>query len=219
VTDLKLGPDRRLYGVSIERGEVFVIHRDGDPPAPPPPAGDVRDLAVTALKPPKRVKLSEKKPEQVKKVKVGIQNRGPETETIPSLALLEQLVTLDVESIGGDCPPPAVGLVPPKKFPITLKSKKKLNVKFEVTFDSANDPETSSKKNPGHDDFSFEAAVHREVLDDLSDTHTADDVCPHPPLAGNVDPNPNGKIKDYGCGGKISKKNFGDPVVTDVTRK
>lgn len=216
ITDLKLGFDGRVYGTSITRGEVFVIRRVGD--VPPPPE-DVRDLAVTALKPPKRVKLSDKKPERVAKVKVGIQNRGPGMETIPSLAVLAELVTLDVEPIDGDCPSPEVELVPPKKFPITLKSKKKLNVKFEVTFDCANDPEKTSKKSPDHDDWSFEAAVHRDVLDELPDTHLADDVCPHPPLPGNVDPNPDGKIKDYGCGGKVGKKTFGGPVVTDVTQK
>jgi len=216
VTDLKLGHDGRLYGVSYGRGEVFVIRRVGDVPPPP---GNVRDLAVIGLKAPKRVKLSAKHPERVGKVKVSIQNRGPETETISSPAVLEELVTLDVESIVGDCPSPAVELVPPKKFPITLKSKKKLNVKFEVTFDCANDPEKTSKKSPDHDDFGFEAALHREVLDDQADTHLVDDMCPRPPLAGGVDPNPNGKIKDYGCGGKIAKKNLGAPVVTDVTEK
>jgi glucose/arabinose dehydrogenase len=216
ITDLKVGPfDGRLYGVSITRGEVFVIRQKGDVPPPP---GNVRDLAVTALKPTKRVKLTSKHPSRVAKVKVTIQNRGPETETISNATLLEQLVTLDVTSLVGSCPSPAVQLVPPKKFPIALKSKKKLNLKFQVTIDCANDPE-ASKKSSDHDDFSFEAAVHREVLDTLPDTHVLDDVCPHPPLAGNVDPNPNGKIKDLGCGGKIDKKNFGGPVVMDVTQK
>ncbi|MGH9888778.1 MAG: hypothetical protein ACREBE_24815, partial [bacterium] len=77
----------------------------------------------------------------------------------------------------------------------------------------------ASKKNTDHDDFSFQAEVHREVLDALPDTHALDDVCPHPALPGGVDPNPDGKLKDYGCGGKIAKKNFGAPVVLDVKQK
>jgi hypothetical protein len=152
-------------------------------------------------------------------VKVQLQNRGPQAETIASQSTLAQAVSLVLTSLGG-CAVPMAELLPPKKFPVTLKSKQKLDVLFRVTFTCVNDPAKSKTKDPGHDDYGLAAHVSRAALGGNPDTHTADDVCPRsvaPPFA--LDPNPNGKIKDKGCGTKKTDKTFGAPVVIDVVVK
>ncbi len=179
----------------------------------------VHDLAVTKIVAPKKVALSVKTPAKTAAVKVEIQNRSPHTETIPSLGVLAQLVTLQATSLGA-CPAPQPVLAQKKKLPSVLKSKQKLTVVFSVTFDCANDPAKTSAKDPGHDDYTWSARVDHAALDGTADTHPADDVCPRsvtPPY--ETDPNPNGKIKDKGCGAKKPDKTFGAPVVVDVTVK
>ena len=97
-----------------------------------------------------------------------------------------------------------------KSFPINLKSKATRAFHFDVTFDCANDPAKTTKKDPGHDDFRYVATVDRSVLDALPDTHAADDTCPRSVTAPYViDPNPDGKIKDKGCGDKKDDGTFG----------
>jgi hypothetical protein len=62
--------------------------------------------------------------------------------------------------------------------------------------------------------------VHHDFLDGTGDTHTDDDMCPRsvtPPF--EIDPNPNGTIKDRGCGARKPDKTLGNPVVTDVVRR
>jgi hypothetical protein len=150
---------------------------------------------------------------------VKVQNRGPATETIADEATLANLVHLAVSSLGAACPDPVATLVPPstKSFPIEIKSKGKRTVKFNVTFDCANDPAKTTKKDPGHDDFRFVATVNRSVLDGFPDTHTADDACPRsvtPPFT--LDPNPDGKIKDKGCGDRKDDGTLGADETTDV---
>ena len=54
----------------------------------------------------------------------------------------------------------------------------------------------------GDEDFLYRAHVNHPTLDDNADTHPADDDCPRAPLPGGVDPNPDGKVKDKGCGSK-----------------
>ena len=200
VSDLKVGPDGFLYGVSLTLGEVFVIRPVG--------AGEaVHDLALVKLAAPKRAKISAKRPVVETKAKLQIQNRSPQDETIVDLATLEALVALDVEPVGdGECGSPEIELVPPKRFPITLKPKKKLSLKYRVSFDCA-------------DSYAFTATVSHEPIDDLADTHPADDFCPRPPLPFGVDPNPDGKLKDKGCGAKVSGGDRGGAVVTEVIQK
>jgi hypothetical protein len=113
-------------------------------------------------------------------------------------------------------------LAPPdaKKFPVVLMSKAMLAVRFDVTFDCANDPAKTSTKSPGHDDLRFLATVTRSALDGRPDTHPADDVCPRsvtPPYV--VDPNPDDKIRDKGCGDKAPDRTFGLDETTDVVVK
>lgn len=179
---------------------------------------EVHDMAVISLKAPKKITLSETKPSQTKKVKISIQNRSAHTETIANMGVLTNLVTLTIESLGA-CPNPVTVLEPPKSFPVMLASKKKLNLTFNVTIDCANDPAANSSSSTGHEDYNYIATVHHEAIDGKPDTHLIDDACPHGPLPGGVDPNPDGSIKDKGCGGKNPDGTLGAPVVTDVTIK
>ncbi len=178
---------------------------------------EVHDLAAVGISAPKRVTLTESKPHVERSVTVVIQNRSPQSEVIPNAETLLDLVTLNVESLGV-CPDPAPRLVVPKKFPISLKSKRKLAVVFRVTFDCANDPERTTPS-AAHDDFQYTATVHHEAIDGLADTHVEDDSCPHEPLPGGVDPNPDGTIKDNGAGAKRADGTRGDSVLTDVVIK
>ena len=103
------------------------------------------------------------------------------------------------------------GLVTPRAtFPITLLTKKKLTLAFTATFNCANDPAAGAS----HKDFRTVATVHHEAIDGKPDSHTADDSCPHAPIG--VDPNPDGSIKDAGCGGKNPDGTLGADVLTDV---
>jgi hypothetical protein len=180
------------------------------------------DLAVTKIVAPKIVKLSERRRAPTMLVKVQIQNRSAQAQTIPTLVVLRELVELEVESLDETCPAPTPVLLadkPQKKRPITLGSKKKLNVAFEVPFGCANDPAQSSARDPGHEDFQLSARIDQSALGGV-DAFPADDACPRtvaPP--GVVVPYPDGKITDKGCGAKKSDKTFGDPVLVDVVDK
>jgi uncharacterized repeat protein (TIGR01451 family) len=178
----------------------------------------VHDLAVISIKAAKSVTLTSKKTSQIKFVRVTIQNRSDHDETIQNLGVLSNLVTLVVESLGTNCPnPDAVFLTgpPQRPLPVTLKPKQKFTVIYNVTYDCANDP----AKGEGHEDLRYLAAVHHEAIDGLPDNHTPDDMCPHNALPGGIDPFPNGKIKDNGCGSKKPDGTLGADVVTDVVVK
>jgi myo-inositol-hexaphosphate 3-phosphohydrolase len=190
----------------------------GDPPGCSGPSCDEspRDLALVDIKPPRQVRLSDRKPAVVKRVRVAIQNRGPNTETIPDVETLESLVALEVESLGS-CPAPVPQLVPPRKLErgaLQLRSRGKLRLTYNVTFDCANDPARSSRRDPGHSDFRFRASIA------LEDDHPEDNVCPRtvaPPY--EIDPFPNGRIRDRGCGARKPDRTRGGPIETDVSRK
>jgi hypothetical protein len=74
-------------------------------------------------------------------------------------------------------------------------------------------------KGAGHEDLRYIARVHHEAIDGLPDGHPPDDVCPHDALPGGVDPFPDDKIKDKGCGGKKPDGTLGADVLTDVVVK
>lgn len=174
----------------------------------------MHDLAVTDISAPPIVTLTDRRAAQTKAVKVQIQNRSPHLETIPDAAVLTNLVSLELASLGGCLVSPPV-LSPPKKFPLTLKPKQKLSVGFAVTFACAN----NASKGAGQEDYRLSARVDHTALGS-ADTHPADDVCPRsvtPPFA--VDPHPDNTIKDKGCGEKKADKTFGDPVLVDVVVK
>lgn len=177
------------------------------------------DLAVVKISPPKKVLLTAKKPAASKTVKVTIQNRSPHVETIRDVNMLAEFVNLEVESLGS-CPSPTAELLTPqklqKRMPLALKPKKKFSVKFSVTFDCANNP-VRDKSDP---DFRYIATVDHQAIDEISDTHPQDDSCPYsvtPPY--RIDPYPDGKIKDKGCGTRTADGVFGGDVVTDIYRR
>jgi len=173
---------------------------------------------VTKLAVPRKVKLTAKKPVQIKPITAKIQNRSAHAETIPDLAALDGLVHVTVESLGA-CPAPVPILraaAVQKKLPIVLKSKKALSVVFDVTFTCANNPAKTTKDTPDQDDYRFSARVDHRAIGD-GDAHPEDDVCPRtvtPPAV--LDPYPDGKIRDRGCGARKADKTFGNPVVVDV---
>lgn len=175
----------------------------------------VRDLAVTKIVVPAAVKLTATKPSTVKNIKVQIQNRGTDTVQIADAAELQALVALVPTSLG-TCPAPLPSLVVPSQLPIVLKSKQRLTLSYAVTIDCANDPAKSTATDPGHDDFEIGARVNHAALGE-ADEHPVDDVCPRivtPPF--ELDPFPDRKIKDKGCGEKRPDGTLGSPVLLDV---
>ena len=175
----------------------------------------LRDFAVTKITAPKLVPITIMGPSVTKQVKVQIQNRSPLDETINTL---DGLVTLTAESLGA-CSNAPVTLhagKPNKTVPFVLKKKLKMDLYFDVVLDCASD----YSKGSGHEDYKFTATVHRNVLDGLADVHATDDTCPRsvtPPYL--VDPYPDGKLKDKGCGGAKGDGTFGADVKTDVYLK
>ncbi len=168
------------------------------------------NLAVIAIKAPKVVALTAKKPSQTKFVRVTIQNRGDHPEMIMDSGVLANLVALELESTGSNCVAPEAELVvgpPQRPLPVTLKPKQKFTAIFTVTYDCANDP----LKGPGHEDFEYYAEVHHEAIDGQPDGQPADDDCPHDAIGG--------AFKDKGCGGKKPDGTRGEDVLTDVTVK
>lgn len=174
------------------------------------------DLAIAGITRPSKVSLTAKKPSKLAKVAVLVENRGPGPETIPDAAKLAQIVTLDVTSLGAGCTSPVATLhagKPQKPLPLTVKSKRRFTVLFDVTIGCANDAATGS----GHEDYRLSAHVNRAALGD-PDVHPADDSCPRsvtPPYV--VDPYPDGKIRDKGCGAKKPDKTRGGDVLIDVS--
>jgi hypothetical protein len=98
----------------------------------------INDLAVTSVKAPKSVKVPAGG-SVAAKVTVEIENLGNHGELIVDLAMLEDLVTLDVTPIGVGCSAAAVALDPKsgKKLPLELEPGKKLKVDFTATIDCA----------------------------------------------------------------------------------
>lgn len=166
---------------------------------------NINDLAITSITQPKRVTLSAAAPTKTSYLKVKLRNMGPFEETIENAAMLTNLITITVDSLG-TCPAPIPILhegKPQKPFPITIKPGKTVTTYYDVTFDCANDP---SKETP---DFRFSAAVDRAAIDGKADTNPADDVCPRD----------SSSAKDKGCGAKKPDHTLGGDVTTDVVVK
>jgi hypothetical protein len=176
-------------------------------------APEVHDLALIKMTAPKNINLKGAEPSLTKFVKVTLQNRSPHDEVITNFT---GLVTLVAESLGTNCPNARVVLHPgPPNNPKTLKPKQSMTVTFDVTWNCANDP----ARGAGHEDFRYLATVNHAALDGQVDTHAACDTCPRPPLAGDVDSNPDPRkpLKDKGCGNKDKATGqFGADVLTDV---
>ena len=136
-------------------------------------AGD-HDLAVLAVKAPRRVALTAKRPNRaLRRCKVQLQSRSAHPETITTLEQLRALATVRVDSLGACPDAEAVLREAPlaKKLPLTWKPKKKLQLTYDVTFDCANDAAT------GAADYEVSARVSHLALG-TADAHPQDDVCP-----------------------------------------
>jgi hypothetical protein len=179
-------------------------------------AAEVHDLAIVRIRAPRVVTLTGARPSVTKRVVVTIQNRSPHTEAFFDQAQLNELITLSIQSVDpGTCPNlEAFPLErrPQRRLPFNLRPRQKLNVHFEVTFDCA----VNSGRGAGSEDFFYTAQVHHEAIDNIPDSHPECDVCPRPPLEGGVDPNPNGRIRDRGCGTPMPGGVLGGDVMTDV---
>lgn len=165
----------------------------------------VHDLAITSITPPKNVILSSGTPYRTSTVKLTIQNKGPFPETIVDTTMLNNLIILNVESLGA-CPVPSTILhtgKPQKLFPIALKPGKTVKVYYDVTFGCANDP------TKGTPDYRFSAFVNHAAIDGKDDTDPLDNVCPRSSTS----------LKDKGCGAKKSDGTLGGEILTDVVVK
>lgn len=174
------------------------------------------DLAVTDVKPPSSVTLSASKPQALKKVTVRIQNQSLHNETIPDLSTLQKVVTLTGNSLGA-CPDLATTLTPPKSFPVVLKPKQKLSLKYEALYTKT--CVHDGMAGVGHEDYRYVATVDHGQLAAHArlDEDPSDDVCPRtvaPPF--RLDPSQAGTIKDKGCGEKKADRTFGAEILTDV---
>jgi glucose/arabinose dehydrogenase len=201
ISAVKVGPDGRLYVVSIGTGTIYAIFAK--------PVAQDHNLALVSVQPPKKITLSGTVASVTKPVKVQIQNLGDHTESIDATAF-ENLVTVNIESLGDQhCSPPTMNLLAPKKgFPITLAPKKKLTLVYNVTFDCANDP-AATTKDAFHSDFRYTVTVDHSVLGTGADTEPGNDSCPRP-ASGS----------DKGCGGKDPvTKQIGADILTDVVMK
>jgi uncharacterized repeat protein (TIGR02543 family) len=180
---------------------------------------DTHDFAITGITAPNLVTLTKRIKSKTSPVKVAVQNRSPFPEVIKDAEALGELVTLTVQSLG-NCPNPTPVLVPPNRFPITLQPKAPLTVNYNVTFDCVNDPEQGTAKDPNHYDYRFAATVNYAALDGKADTHPVDDMCPRsvtPPFV--IDPNPDGTVKDSGCGTPKADGTRGGDILTDVVAR
>lgn len=165
---------------------------------------------------PRVVILSSRVPAVIRPVTVLFQNRSDHRETIPDISTLTSLLGLTVESLGAMCPNAIADLDVrslERRLPMTVAPKQKVQVKFNVTFNCANDPAR------GNTDFRYLAIVnHAALTGGFPDNHREDDACPHDALPGSrhLDPNPDGTIVDKGCGGRKADGLLGADVTTDV---
>ena len=96
-----------------------------------------------------------------------------------------------------------------------LKSKMKRAITFDLQLACAGDP----AKGAGHADYRVTARVDRSVLGG-TDAHPQDDVCPRRVTApGEVDPFPDGRLVDTGCGTRLPDRTSGAPIEIDVVLK
>ena len=90
-------------------------------------------------------------------------------------------------------------------------------VNYNVAFDCANDPAKSTPKDPTHYDYRLSAAVNTAALDGNTDGHTRDDSCPRSVTAPyEIDPYPDGAIRDKGCGARKADGTYGGDILTDM---
>ena len=102
-----------------------------------------------------------------------------------------------------------------KRFPMQIRPKATFSVLFEVPIACANDP-ARTIRDQFHGDYRLRAVVDRSALG-APDSHPEDDVCPRTVPGGIVvDPNPDGKVRDRGCGARRADGTLGERLVVDV---
>jgi aldose sugar dehydrogenase len=178
ITDLEEGPEGDLYVVAFGLGEVWRI-RGGMA---------THDLAMTSLKPPKKVAFTPDP--KLKTLKLSLRNLGTATETIADQQELDDLIDVTITSIGVGCEEdlPVVTRQPPKDgLPFTWAPNRKLTIGLDIAWDCINDP-LATTKTEDHDDFTLEATVDLSALGEI-DGDTGNDACPR---AATAD--------DKGCG-------------------
>jgi parallel beta-helix repeat protein len=176
------------------------------------------DFAVSKLKVPKRVMLTDSKPVGEVRVKAQIQNQGETTITIESQETIEEMLDFDLESLGS-CPEPEVTIVPRvREFPVQLKPRAKLSLNLLVQIDCVNDPAKTSRDDPAREDFRCKLRVDREVTDGFTDDDPSDDACPRQVTAPyRADWTwHNGLIRDRGCGNRLPDRTLGGEILLDV---
>ncbi len=184
------------------------------------------DFAILDIAAPSTVTLTAKHPQPTRYVALQLQNQSPRVEVIPDVETLGAMVHLRAEALvtPNNCPDLTATLLPNPNnlhFPLTLGAKKKFSVAFEVTFDPDCVPDPlKSTKTVSHADYRLVATIDHSQLDGNGDTDSLDDTCPHavaPPW--RVEPNPDGMLKDRGCGAKKPDNTLGADVVVDVVDK
>jgi hypothetical protein len=175
----------------------------------------IRDMAVTRIVASRRAPSGRTLP-----VAVEIQNRGTVPVAFTDAHLASGLVTLEVTAIDPGvegCAPSAPVVLDTsrnsalfRQGPKVLAPKKKVTIRFLVTYTCAG--ATRAATGP---DYRHVARVFQSVVIG-TDVHPADDVCPHPAILGGIDPHPDGKVKDKGCGASLRDGTLGGDVTTDV---
>ena len=165
-----------------------------------PRTAEAHDLALTALRAPDTVRLTDHRLTAPRRVVVRIQNRGDDTVTLPDAAHVAALVHLDAAANAG---PIVCGLLTPRlrplrgvRFPFDLPPGRTLVLVYDVRLTCATDPGASA-------DWRFAATLDVAGALGLADDDPANDVCPRQPAG------------DRGCGIAI-RAGARDPVVTDV---
>jgi predicted dienelactone hydrolase len=174
----------------------------------PAKAEAVRDLAVISLKINKTVRLTDRRKARMLRGAVRIQNRGTETVIIPDMDALTAGIQVTANRMEGPIHCAPMSMTPRLKgrqtFPLSIPSKKKLRVRFEM--------DCLCGSNPGEeDDWKFTARVNHSAIDGNTDENPSDDVCPRDPLGGV--PNPDGRIRDRGCGTRVPDGTRTAPLV------
>ncbi len=164
------------------------------------------DLAVLQLKAPKKITLKAATTPKPGKVSVTIVNLGTQTETFPTKQSVEDVVQLNIESLGTNCVAPVTVLQSLAPLPVVLAPKQKLKLTYLVAIGCAND----SMAGAGHEDYRFTVHVNTSAIDGLADLHPANDDCPR---------SPDGSPLDKGCGSKTPSGTLGGNVLTDVVEK
>jgi hypothetical protein len=203
---LALDPTTPPPGRSRSEDTAELAFAGGNPWQPFGTWAEVHDLAIVRVTAPRTLTLRSGKPSVAGKIKALVQNQGRHPEVIADSVALQGLITVAVEPLDG-CPAPAVAFQAPARFPITLAPKAQLMTILDATFTCAGR-------------YRVRADLHHAAIDSAADRDAIDDTCPRvvsPPF--RLDPNPDGTIKDRGCGARRADRTFGDDILIDVVVK